>query len=196
MKCNIVKNGTETNDAALRVLLAIAWTAAYGDRGTRPVNFKVGYARCSNWRCRWKNWENTATLLTHRKHPRGVLGGVPCHNFNELFAGMAAWSIAGILRTRDTAAAASEAIYTVRERGQDIVEAMDAAMRRGEEREKAAFAREIMRNMERDSLEYKLKQIEAQEKIWLRKSRLAETKLKKLRRRRSALVAADKRCKL
>ena len=193
MKCNIISNETDRSNEALRVLLLIAWHAARGDSDERPINFKFAYTRRSLWRCRYSNFGLPATILIRRGDVHGNIAGIECRNFNEVFVGLTAWTIANLHKTRDVHLAASEAIYAAKDKGADLEQAMAAADGRKEERQRQAFAREVMRNMQKNSLEFKLKRIEAQEKIWLRKTRLAATKLKGLRRRRASLIAADKR---
>lgn len=193
MNCKIIANKMSHSSEALTVLLRIAWRAAHGDDAkTFPLHFKLGPSRAA-WHLRWKNFESTVVLLVKESIISGHIAGINCTNFNEVFAALAAWGIAGRLRTRDVHKAATKAIYEVRERGDELIQALAAADQRRETRENRAFAKKVLVSMERESSEYKLRRIEIQEKAWNRKLKLAQTKLTRLRRRRAALLAAAKR---
>ena len=78
-------------------------------------------------------------------------------------------------------------------RKSDLSARIDAALQNVDKKAEERKAREQAKRAEKNSAQFKLAKIEAQEKVWKRKLALALTKLKKLRRSRSLIVAAHKR---
>jgi hypothetical protein len=95
--------------------------------------------------------------------------------------------------SRRTRAISRDAILAAQEQAQALDERVATAKAQEESKAGQAFARVVLRNMEHNSLEFRLKLLDGQEKVWQRKLKLATTKLQGLKRRRSALIAADKR---
>lgn len=202
MKHLKVTNESSRDLAEVMPLLRVAYDSVKPEITTppvRPLPVTLGDTRKRTWMCRWKRnaGQNTATLNFSkpcRNFHNTAIGPVALTSMNEVIVAVAAWTFASILvKPALGEACARDAVQTYRQ-NRAVVDGQIAAVAQAKkDKEGDAFAAMVFDGLEKSTLAYKLSQIEKKEKVWLRKFRLAETKLKALRRSRSALIAADKR---
>lgn len=165
----------------------------------RPLPVTLEHTRKRTWMCKWNRnaGQNTARLLFSkpgRTFHETAVGDLPLHSMTEVILAVSAWTFASILAKPALGrSCASAALQEYRNNPAALDGVVSAAAQLKKDREGDAFASMIFKQMEESTLDHKLAEIAKKEKVWLRKARLAETKLKSLRRRRSALLAADKR---
>lgn len=202
MKFRIAENKTPLPNAAWFPILNLAYAVAFANRKPsyvpRTINVRLRPILIT-W---YGRYDDDGVMLGFSKNvmaSRAVnthIGTTPCLSFSEMVAGVAAWMFAGCMghgQNRNMLASVTrEAIMTARAKP-DLEAKMEEAIKTALEKPNLAFARQVLRNMEHSSLDYKLAQIAKKEKAWQRKLKLAQTKLAKLARSRSALIAADKR---
>jgi hypothetical protein len=81
-----------------------------------------------------------------------------------------------------------DAIDAYRKRQPEIDAKIDTALKRAQERTVIALQRIEERQTERNTPEYKLAVLDRKEKVWLRKLRLALSKMKSIKRSRAAII--------
>lgn len=165
----------------------------------RPLPITLQDTRRRTWMIKWKLnvGQNSARLLFSkpgRPFHETAIDGIELHSMTEVILAVAACAFAAILVKPELGR--SCAWCALREYRADpsvLDRLVERAVQAKVDRADAKFAQEVFDEMEQSSLEYKLTQIAAKEKVWLRKFRLADTKLKSLRRSRASLLAAAKR---
>lgn len=204
---SIAVNKTEVPTAVYNVLLNFALKVVYRDAPNhrRGPTYRITVNRCTRtlFMGRFAGFAGSKAFRLGFKEPSRCksyashLGETPFGTFNEMVVGIAAWMFAQDMLgdSRRTRAISHDAIVEAQQHAEALAAEVAEAEAREKSKEGQKFARVIFGNMERQSLEYRLKQLDNQEKVWQRKFKLATTKLKGLRRRRSALIAADKRKK-
>jgi hypothetical protein len=117
-----------------------------------------------------RNWREIIVHLA--AHEFAHLAGCDGNKDGEMKCEMAAW----------------DAIDAYRKRQDEIDDKIDQALSRRQQRAQAALQREEDRKAARNSPAYKLERLAAKEKTWLRKLRLALTKMKSIKRSRAAIL--------
>lgn len=168
----------------------------------RVVLLTLEHTRRRTWMCRWNRGatQSTARMLfakPGKKFSNTSIGPLELKSMTEVMLAVSAWTFAAVLaRPALGCSCARDALHDYRSNPGLLDGAISSARQLKIERDSDAFASAVFQGMKNSSLDHKLSQIEKKEKAWLRKLRLAETKLKSLRRSRSALLAADKRKRL
>lgn len=165
----------------------------------RPLPVTLEHTRTRTWMCKWKRnaGQNTARLLFAKPGNKDIDTGIGCielRSMTEVMLAVSAWTFAAILcRPALGEPCARESLRAYRNDPSEVDGAIASAVQAKQDKVGEAFAKEVFEGFEQSKLDYRLAQIATKEKVWLRKQKLATTKLKSLRRRRSALIAADKR---
>lgn len=201
MKHVKITNESSRPTDELMPLLRVAYASAKDefhrpcDR-LHPIKLKIGRTRTRMWCCRSNYDSGTICFSNPGRFDRDqtAVGNQHCDGINEVIIGVAAW-VFSVAKGGGLVAQACtrDAVLHYRAHKAEIDGQIAAVIQWKKDREGEAFAREVFDGLEQSKLEYKLAQIEKKEKVWLRKHKLATTKLKSLRRSRSALIAADKR---
>jgi hypothetical protein len=185
----------------LMPLLRVAWAAA-SPEFRRPCDERHGLlltisrTRRRAWCCRILH--DSATMAFDDPGARdghgSAIGSMEVQGMNEIVVALSAWCMVAAKGGSAVAQAVSrEAVQSYRASKAQVDAQVAAAAQAKVDREGAKFARAVFKDMERSSLEYRLAQIDKRAKTWERTIKLATTKLKTLRRRRAALIAADTR---
>ena len=182
-------------------LLRVAYASAKDEfkrpcSRVQPIRLKIGRTRTRMWYCKTNYDSGTICFSNPGRYDRQQteVGNQPCDGINEVIVGVAAWVFAAVKGGSLVAQACTrDAVQHYRAHKAEIDAQVAAVVQRKKDREGEAFAKEVFEGLEQSKLDYKLSQIEKKEKVWQRKLNLATTKLKSLRRSRSALIAADKR---
>lgn len=193
----VVENKTSWPTDELTPLLNLAWdTVAKGPIRAIRSKIRIAHTRRSTYHTSFL--EDGVIRIAVR--PPGQTAAVNvgrtvrCADTNELLVYLFAWTFAGVLSPRQyIAARASEALTEYRKRAAQIVERQVAIVAMREQRDGAKLAKAVFDEMRLNSYDYKLSRLEAMEANWKRKAKLAATKLRTLRRRKSALQAAQTR---
>jgi len=185
----------------LMPLLRVAYASAKDEfhrpcNKLQPIRLKIGRTRRRMWFCR-SSYDNGTICFSDPgrfDHQQTAIGNQPCDGINEVIVGVAAW-VFSVAKGGGLVAQACtrDAVQHYRAHKAEIDGQIAAVVQWKKDREGEAFAREVFVCLKQSKLDYRLAQIEKKEKVWQRKLKLATTKLKSLRRSRSALIAADKR---
>lgn len=165
----------------------------------KPLPVTLEHTRSRTWMCRWghSRGQNTARILFAKpghKFRDTAIGPIELRSMTEVMLAVSAWTFAAILcRPALGESCAKDALQAYRANPTEIDGAIAGAVQAKKDKASEEFSSMVFDGIEKSSLDYKLSQIEKKEKAWQRKLKLATTKLKTLRRRRSALLAADKR---
>lgn len=201
MKFVKITNNSRWNTDELAPLLRVAWASAKDEfkrpcNKVQPFHLTIGRTRTNIWHC--KSGYDSAKVCFADPGNRGAtrIGSTETQNMSETIIGVAAWVFASSKGAFLVAqACCRDAVLTYRANQAKIDAEVAAVVQAKKDKAGDAFAAMVFDGLEKSTLDYKLSQIDSKERVWLRKLKLAQTKLKTLRRRRAALIAADKRKK-
>ena len=161
----------------------------------QPFRLTIGRTRSRTWHCK-SNCDSATICFADPGKGRiqTAIGNQPCTSMSEVIIGVAAWVFASGKGAGLVAQACTrDAVLTYRERATEVEAKINAVIQRKKDKVGAAFAQEVFDGIEQSTLDFKMAKLNEMEQIWLRKLKLATTKIKSLRRRKAALRAAETR---
>lgn len=187
----------------LMPLLRVAYAAVKPEINfppKKPYRVCVGHTRSRQWMMAWRRRRDCsydAELMfakPNRLFSETAIQSISLRNRNEMVIAVSAWAFAALMAREEVCrSCAADAIMAYRSDQAAVDGAIARVVQRKQEAQGAEFASMVFSEVAKNSLEHKLAALDKKEKVWLRKFKLAQTKLKSLRRSRSALIAADKR---
>lgn len=195
----MIKNKSAYETEKLRPLLDLAFREARRESRSslRAVSIALNRTRSRTYCCSFASGAAVLSLTSDPGRCRYFpvrFSYLKCADLNEVVVAASAWLFA-----RSTGCnwalsiSVSATALTAYRKTAEEVKAKIEAVKSAEEKALDEFAETVFEEMERSTLDFKLSKIDRLEKVWRRKFKLAETKLQTLKRRRSALIAADNR---
>jgi hypothetical protein len=186
----------------LMPLLQVAWAAAkpefkFGENA--PISLTIKRTRTRSWCCRYTPYHIIIGIADPGKRDENhvsSIGMCKVRGMNEIIVGVAAWCFAAANGAGKCALAVTrDAVSEYRDAQEDVDAKVAAAAQKRIDDEAEAFSEKVFQDYKKTTLAYKLSKVDTLMARWNRKIKLAETRLKTLRRRRAALIAAETRRK-
>lgn len=182
-------------------LIRVAWQSAKPEfkrtiGAHNPIKLTLKQCRRRLWHCRigYDSARMAFAAPGTKADYETAVGTTPVKGMNEVIVGVAAWCLVAAGGNSLVAQSVTrDAVAYYRGHKNDIDAQIAAAVQRRQSKVEGEFARQVFTEFEQSTFDYKMAKLVASEKAWERKLKLATTKLKTLRRRKTALRAAQTR---